>query len=68
MKEFKKILNKANNYIKQAKIKFYNNIEESLIDAEQSDKRKYWKLVKCFVKRNNQDASIPPLLHYQMVM
>lgn len=36
----------------RAMVKFYNNIEYSLIDDEQVDKRKYWLPVKFFVKRN----------------
>ncbi len=46
---------------KYAREAFYNNIELSLTDSYDNNKRYFWKLVRFFIKSNNANNSIPPL-------
>lgn len=59
--KYKQIRNKVNNQIKHAKERFYNNIENSLIDSSSTDPKLYWKLLKHFMKNNKKSEIIPPL-------
>ncbi|MCG8048002.1 MAG: endonuclease/exonuclease/phosphatase family protein [Candidatus Thiodiazotropha taylori] len=59
--KYKNIRNKVNNLKKYAKEKFYNELEVSVSDFYNNDKRKFWHLVRYFVKGNNTSGNIPPL-------
>ena len=58
---YKKLRNKVNNQKKQAKETFYNNLELSISDFQKNDKRKFWQVVRHFVKNNDSFSTIPPL-------
>ena len=58
---YKRLRNKVNNLKKHAKERFYNNIEFIISDANVNDQRKYWKLLKYFIKTNSTCDNIPPL-------
>ena len=59
---YKHIRNKVNNLKKHAKEKFYNNLEISLSDFHTNDKKKFWQVIRHFVKNNNSSGNIPPLI------
>ena len=40
---------------------FYNNFDIIVLDFKNNDKRKFWKVIRHFVKNNNSSSSIPPL-------
>ena len=48
---YKKLRNKVNNQKKQAKEIFFNNLELSITDFHKNDKRKFWQVVRHFVKK-----------------
>ena len=58
---YKFLRNKVNNLNKHAKERFYNNLELSISDFHSNDKKQFWKIVRHFVKSNNNSSSIPPL-------
>ena len=60
--KYKHIRNKVNNLKKHAKEKFYNNLEISLSDFHNNDKKKFWHIIRHFVKSNNTSGNIPPLV------
>ena len=51
-----------NNLKKLAKEKFYNNLEISLSDFHTNDKKKFWQVIRHFVKNNNSSGNIPSLV------
>ena len=59
-KKYKYYRNKVNNQKKHAKEYFYNNLDTIVSDFQNNDKRKFWKVIRHFVK-NNSTSSIPPL-------
>lgn len=59
--KYKKMRNKVNNLKKHAKERFYNNIENSLIESSSTNPKQYWKLLKHFMKSNKNSEVIPPL-------
>ena len=59
---YKKLRNKVNNQKKQAKEIFFNNLELSITDFHKNDKRKFWQVVRHFVKNNDSSTTIPPLV------
>ena len=58
---YKRLRNKVNNLKKHAKERFYNNLEFIIFDANVNDQRKYWKLLKYFIKSNSTCKHMPPL-------
>ena len=42
---YKKLRNKVNNLKKHAKEQFFNNLELSISDFDNDDKRKFWKVI-----------------------
>ena len=40
---------------------FYNNLDITVSDFQKNDKRKFWKVIRHFVKNNDSSNSIPPL-------
>ena len=60
-KKYKYYRNKVNNKKKHAKEYFYNNLDIIVSDFQNNDKRKFWKVIRHFVKNNNSTSSIPPL-------
>lgn len=50
--KYKQLRNKVNNLKKHAKEKFYNNIENEIIEANTNNTELYWKLIKHFIKSN----------------
>ena len=60
-KSFKRLRNKVNNLKKHAKERFYNNIENTLIESHVNNPKLYWKLIKHFIKSNKNAEQIPPL-------
>ena len=58
---YKKFRNKVNNQKKQAKELFYNNLELTISDFQKNDKRKFWQVIRHFVKNENSTSTIPPL-------
>ena len=40
---------------------FYNNLDITVSDFQKNDKRKFWKVIRHFVKNNDSSYSIPPL-------
>lgn len=59
--KYKHLRNKVNNLKKHAKEQFYNNLEDSVIEMNDTNPRQYWKLVKHFMKSNRGAEIIPPL-------
>lgn len=59
--KYKQVRNKVNNLKKHAKEKFYNDLELTITDSFDNDKRKFWKLIRNFVKSDCNSSSIPPL-------
>ena len=59
--KYKYYRNKVNNKKKHAKEYFYNNLDIIVSDFQNNDKRKFWKVIRHFVKNNNSTSSIPPL-------
>ena len=59
--KYKRLRNKVNNQRKHAKESFYNNLELTITDFENNDKRKFWKVIRHFVKNNSSSSAIPPL-------
>ena len=39
----------------------YNNLDIIISDFQNNDKRKFWKVIRHFVKCNSSASSIPPL-------
>lgn len=60
-KNYKKLRNKVNNQKKYAKETFFNNLELSILDFHTNDKRKFWKVIRHFVKNSDASSTIPPL-------
>ena len=58
---FKRLRNKVNNLKTHAKERFYNTIENTLIESHISNPKLYWKLIKHFIKSNKNAGKIPPL-------
>ncbi|MCG7882866.1 MAG: hypothetical protein JAY96_14895 [Candidatus Thiodiazotropha endolucinida] len=61
--KFKHMRNKVNNLKKHAKENFYNSLEISLSDFQNNDKKKFWQVIRHFVKNNSNSGNIPPLLN-----
>ena len=40
---------------------FYNDLDISVSDFQNNDKRKFWKVIRHFVKNNKSASCIPPL-------
>ena len=40
---------------------FYNNLDIIVSDFQNNDKRKFWKVIRHFVKNNKSSSCIPPL-------
>ena len=59
--KYKTMRNKVNNLKKHAKERFYNNIENSLIESSSTNPKQYWKLLKYFIKSNKNSEIILPL-------
>ena len=59
--KYKRLRNKVNNQRKHAKESFYNNLELIITDFENNDKRKFWKVIRHFVKNNSSSSATPPL-------
>ena len=51
----------VNNQRKHAKESFYNSLELIITDFENKYKRKFWKVIRHFVKNNSPSSAIPPL-------
>ena len=58
---YKEFRNKVNNQKKQAKELFYNKLELTISDFQKNDKRKFWQVIRHFVKNENSTSTIPPL-------
>ena len=54
--------NKVNNLKRQAKERFYSNIETNLTESSNNNKREFWKVIRHFVKSNSSSSTIPPLI------
>ena len=59
--KYKLFRNKVNNQKKHAKELFYNNLDVIVSDFQNNDKRKFWKVIRHFVKNNKSASCIPPL-------
>ena len=62
--KYKYYRNKVNNLKKHAKESFYNNLDIIVSDFQNNDKRKFWKVIRHFVKNNSSSLSIPPFFFY----
>lgn len=60
-RKYKDTRNKVNNMKKYAKDRFYNNLELTLTDNYDSNRRNFWKLTRYFIKSNSSSVLIPPL-------
>ena len=66
--KYKYYRKKVNNLENHAKEFFYNNLDIIVSDFQNNDKRKFWKVIRHFVKNNNSSSSTPLcVLHFQMV-
>ena len=63
-KKYKHTRNKVNNFKKHAKENFYNNLELSLSEFYNNDKKKFWQVIRHFVKNKNTSDSMPPLITF----
>ena len=52
---------KVNKQKKHAKELFHNYLDNIVSDFQNNDKRKFWKVIRHFVKINKSTSSIPPL-------
>ena len=59
--KYKRLRNKVNNQRKHAKESFYSNVELIITDFDNNDTRKFWKVIRHFVKTNSSSSAIPPL-------
>ena len=59
--KYKLFRNKVNNQKKHAKELFYNNLDIIVSDFQNNDKRKFWKVIRHFVKNNKSASCIPPI-------
>ena len=59
--KYKLFRNKVNNQKKHARELFYNNLDIIVSDFQNNDKRKFWKVIRHFVKNNKSASCIPPL-------
>ena len=59
--QYKFLRNKVNKLKKHAKEQFYNNLDISISDFHSNDKKQFWKVVRYFVKSNNNSTAVPPL-------
>ena len=59
---YKHTRNKVNNLKKHAKENFYNNLEISLSDFHTNVKKKFWQVIRHFVKNNDSSGNIPPFV------
>ena len=59
---YKKLRNKVNNLKKHAKESFFNNLELSISDFYNNDKKKFWKVIRHLVKNKDSSSLLPPLL------
>ena len=58
--KYKGSRNKVNNMKKHARLTYYSNLENIVIDSRPNPKA-YWKLVRNFMKETKVDTAIPPL-------
>ena len=66
--KYKYYRNKVNNLKKHAKESFYNNLDIIVSDFQNNDKRKFWKVIRHFVKNYiHHLLSLLYVLHFQMV-
>ena len=59
---YKKLRNKVNNLKKHAKELFFNNLELSISDFYNNDKKKFWKVIRHFIKNKESSSLLPPIL------
>ena len=59
---YKHLRNKVNNLKKHAKELFFNNLELSINDFFDNDKKKFWKIIRHFVKDKDSSSLLPPIL------
>lgn len=59
--KFKNQRNRVNNLKKQAKQKFYSNINESLNELKSINSKMYWKTINCLLKAESPSNELPPL-------
>ena len=60
-KKFKTQRNKFNNLKKQAKQRFYDNINEHLDDLKTVNSKMYWKTIHMLLKNDRSTNELPPL-------
>ena len=60
-RKYKNMRNKVNNLKKYAKERFFNNIENTLIETSDLNPKAYWQLLRHFIKTNKNSEVIPPL-------
>ena len=58
----KKLRNKVNNLKKHAKESFFNNLELSISDFYNNDKKVFGKVIRHLVKNKDSSSLLPPLL------
>ncbi|MCG7883380.1 MAG: hypothetical protein JAY96_17510 [Candidatus Thiodiazotropha endolucinida] len=59
--KYKQLRNKVNNMKKHAKEQYFNNLENVITDADKSNPKLYWKILKQLIKENKGNETIPPL-------
>ena len=64
IKKKKKKKKKRKKKKKHAKENFYNNLELSLSDIHNNDKKKFWQVIRHLVKNKNTSGSVPPLITF----
>ena len=58
--KYKFLRNKVNNQKKHAKELFHDNLYIIVSDFHNNDKRKFWKVIRHFVKNNKSISSVTP--------
>ena len=60
-KKYKMFRNLVNNQKNMRRNLFYNNLGIIVSDFQNNDKRKFWNVIRHFVKRNSSASPIPPV-------
>ena len=59
--KYKNLRNTVNNMKQYAKKEFFNNLETNLTELQCNDKKRFWKNIKYFLKKDSSVSCFPPL-------
>ena len=59
--KYRNLRNTVNNMKQYAKKEFFNNLETNLTELQCNDKKRFWKIIKYFLKKDSSVSCFPPL-------